>query len=368
MHIAIIGCGQLARMLALAGIPMGFKFSFIADQGKASDISCVDGLGDVVYWQSGLNVESLFGSRGKPDIITVEKEQIDSSLLIALDAHYFLHPNIDAVEQTKSRLKERLLLNKLNIPVAEYSLGKGIAAAAKQLGYPLVLKSLEEGYDGKNQWLIKSEDQLQSLLSEEKLDENTILCEKWIDFDRELSLIAVRSRKGKVSFYPLTENSHHNGILYRSIAPATDITPELETKAQSYLTRIMCNLDYVGVMAMECFATADDLIVNELAPRVHNSGHWTQLGANTCQFENHIRAISGLQIGSTASRGISGMVNLLGTASPPMDAIGETSSLYWYNKEPKPGRKLGHVNFVEDSRERLELHMQDFEREAFNRM
>ena len=368
MHIAIIGCGQLARMLALAGIPMGFKFSFIADQGKDTDTSCVDGLGVILYWQWGLKVERLFEATGRPDIITVEKEQIDSSLLKALDANYFLHPNIDAIEQTKNRFKERLLLTKLDIPVAEYSLGKAIALAATQLGYPLVLKSIDEGYDGKNQWLIKSADQLQALLSEQQFDENTILCEKWIDFDRELSLIAVRNRNGQILFYPLTENSHHNGILYRSIAPAVNVTPEQEQKAQSYLKRVMCDLDYVGVMAMECFATADDLIVNELAPRVHNSGHWTQLGSITCQFQNHLRAIAGLPLGITTSHGMSGMVNLLGTSHPPVDAIGKSSTLYWYNKKPKPGRKLGHVNFIEHSRERLKLNMQEFEEQISSRV
>ena len=132
MHIAIIGCGQLARMLALAGIPMGFKFSFIADQGKDTDTSCVDGLGVILNWQSGLNGERLFEATGRPDIITVEKEQIDSSLLQSLAANYFLHPNIDAIEQTKNRFKERLLLNKLNIPVAEYSLGKRNSAWSQE--------------------------------------------------------------------------------------------------------------------------------------------------------------------------------------------------------------------------------------------
>ena len=361
MHIAIIGCGQLARMLALAGIPMGLQFSFIADKGESTDTRCVDGLGTVVYWTPDASAESLFQQSGKPDIITVEKEQIDSHILQALNNSYAVYPNIDSIEMTKDRYKERCLLNRLEIPVAEYSFGEGVEAAASQLGYPLVLKSIAEGYDGKNQWVIKSPQQLQQLLASGALDESTILSEKWINFDRELSLIGVRGRDAQISFYPLIENVHRDGILCRSIAPAADLTPALVGKAQDYLARIMHSLDYVGVMAMECFATPDELIVNELAPRVHNSGHWTQLGSVTCQFENHLRAIAGLPLGSTRCHGVAGMLNLLGNARPPMDAIGDSSKLYWYNKESRPGRKQGHVNFLESSREQLHLNMQKFE-------
>jgi 5-(carboxyamino)imidazole ribonucleotide synthase len=367
MHVAIIGCGQLARMLALAGIPLGIKFSFICDTGRQSDTSCVNGLGVIVYWQAESCVESLYKTLDKPDIITVEKEQIDLKLLRELNHFCAIYPNIDAIEATKDRYKERCLLECLNIPVAPYSFGQSIEQAVTQLGYPLVFKSIDEGYDGKNQWQIKNAEQLQALIQLQQQHQQVLIAEQWIDFERELSLIAARNREGQIVFYPLIENIHHNGILYRSTVPAANMTAALQAQAESYLEKIMNKLDYIGVMAMECFATTQELIVNELAPRVHNSGHWTQLGSPTCQFENHLRAITGMTLGSTRSYGFAGMINLLGTSHPPSDAISSNSTLYWYNKKPRPGRKQGHVNFIDMSREALDQNMGQFEEKLLSR-
>ncbi|WP_101760062.1 5-(carboxyamino)imidazole ribonucleotide synthase [Oceanicoccus sp. KOV_DT_Chl] len=362
MHVAIIGCGQLARMLALAGIPLGIKFSFICDTGEHSDTVCVNGLGEIAYWQPESSVEALYTALGSPDLITVEKEQVELSLLRDLSKFSAVYPSIQAIETTKDRFKERCLLDSLDIPVAPYLFGHSIEEAVKQLGLPLVFKSIDEGYDGKNQWQVKTEDQLQRLIEDQSLHPQTLIAEQWINFERELSLVGVRDCNGQIAFYPLAENIHTQGILYRSIAPADKLTSALIATAEDYLQKIMNHLDYVGVMAMECFATESGLIVNELAPRVHNSGHWTQLGSPTCQFENHIRAITGIALGSTDNFGVTGMINLLGTAKPPVKSLGANSTLHWYNKEARPGRKQGHVNFFDKSRAQLIQHMDAFEK------
>ncbi len=359
MRVAIVGCGQLARMLALSGIPLGIKFSFIADQGPEMNIDCVAGLGLTVPWQAGDCVSELYQRLGQPDVVTVEKEQLDINLLKALSEYCEICPGVEAVEKTQNRLYERQLLDGLSIPVAEYCYGASVEKAARQLAYPFVLKSLDNGYDGKNQWLIKASEDLAAFNSIQQKPE--VLAEKWLQFERELSLIAGRNKEGAMVFYPLAENLHCDGILHSTIAPAPDISDPLLAQAQGYLTTIMNALDYVGVMAMECFVTSNGLIVNELAPRVHNSGHWTQAGSFTCQFENHLRAITGMELGSTQTYGAAGMVNLLGTSEPPIKAIGHCASLHWYNKEPRPGRKLGHVNFVEGSLDKVITHMTAFE-------
>jgi len=350
MRVAIVGCGQLARMLALSGIPLGIKFSFIADDGLLTNTDCVDGLGTIVPWQFGVDAGDLYQALEKPDVVTVEKEQVDIRLLQALEHYTLIRPGVSAIEQTQSRLAEKRLLERLGVSCADYYCGEDLGVAVAKLGYPFLLKSLSGGYDGKNQWLIDSDEALANYLKDRGDNSPEVLAEQWIHFQRELSLIAVRDAKGAISFYPLTENSHHHGILYRSIAPAENVSDQEISQAQCSLQKIMDSLDYVGVMAMECFSTDQGLLVNELAPRVHNSGHWTQTGGVTSQFENHIRAIAGMEPGSTGCSAVAaGMINLLGTTEPPFAAIGDRSTLHWYNKQPKPGRKQGHVNFVANS-------------------
>lgn len=348
MRVGIIGCGQLARMMALAGLPLGLKFSFVADGGTNTDLSCVEGLGIIVPWQPGQSIDALYQALGKPNVITVEKEQVDLDLVQQLEAYCSVRPSAASIAQCKSRIKEKQLLASLQIPSAPFTYQVDLTQSAATLGLPMVIKSLDEGYDGKNQWMVKDSDTLNSLAASDSLGDNfgDHLIEQWIPFDKEVSLIGVRGHDGDIYFYPLTENVHRKGILIRSTAPAKHISPKMEAAAQDYMRRLLEAEDYVGVLAMELFVVGDQLLVNELAPRVHNSGHWTQMGATTCQFENHIRAVAGLPLGATTLTSKTGMLNLLGVAVPPMKALSASSSLHWYNKATKPNRKLGHINFI----------------------
>lgn len=339
MHIGIIGCGQLSRMLALAGIPMGLKFSFIAD--PTEDSRCVEGLGTVVRRQPGEPAAELYDALGRPDRLTVEKEQVDVSLLQQLQAYCPVHPNPQAFAACQHRHREKQLLDSLDIPCAAYDYG--LPSAAK-IPLPVVVKSCREGYDGKNQWQLKSQQDIDAF-SDQAEEENYIV-EQWIAFDKEISQVSVRAANGEIGHYPLAENYHEQGILKQSIVPAPEISEPQASVAQDYIRRIMESLDYVGVMAMECFVVKDQLLVNELAPRVHNSGHWTQAGSVTCQFQNHLRAICELPLGSTRNFAITAMVNLIGTEKPPLHALTAQTSVHWYGKVVRPGRKLGHINIV----------------------
>lgn len=358
MRVGIIGCGQLARMLALAGIGMGMRFSFVNDNGSP-DTPCVEGLGKVVAWQPGDSAASLYDALGKPDCITVEKEQVDSELLQALAPLCRLSPNVESVEIIKDRRREKALVDSLQIPTARHVVGVTAKEAVAELGYAVVAKSCTEGYDGKNQWVIRNEADAAAFDAQENPAD--YIFEQFIPFEREVSLVGARNTAGDIVFYPLAENSHEKGILHRSVVPAPDLSGTLIEHANDSMRRIMEHLDYVGVLAIEMFVTPEGLLVNELAPRVHNSGHWSQHGADTCQFENHLRAICGMALGSTRVRGFAGMVNLLGCEFPPLETITANASLNWYGKSVRPGRKLGHVNFVSDDYAALLEDMQRFQ-------
>ncbi len=363
MRVGIVGCGQLARMLALVGIRLGVKFSFLADQGTKTDIRCVEGLGEVTYLDGDMDGETLYKKLLCPDVVTVEKEQVDLSLLTRLAEECDIAPPIKAIEACQHRHREKRLLDSLGIPNAAYEYAESKSEVRKsvaRLKKPVVIKSVDQGYDGKNQWVLRDESQLEHF--EADAPEGAYIVEKWIIFDKEVSLVAVRDARHQVAYYSPTENVHEKGILLHSMAPAVGVQPSLLKLAETYISSILEELDYVGVLAMECFVTKDKLYVNELAPRVHNSGHWTQGGARTCQFENHVRAITGLSLGSTLNHGYAGMINILGAKEPPVSSLSAKSTLHWYNKSSRPGRKLGHINFLDSSRQELELSMNQFQR------
>lgn len=357
MHVAVVGCGQLARMLALAGIGMGIRFSFINDNA-APDTACVDGLGNIVSWNPGESVSELYAALDGPDCITVEKEQVSSELLQGLAPLCPLRPNVESVEIIKDRRREKALVVELGIPTSKHVVGVPAHQAVTDLDFPVVAKSCTEGYDGKNQWVIRNAEDVAAFDRQE--DPANYIFEQFIPFDREVSLVAARNLRGEYLAYPLAENGHENGILHRTEVPAADVSDDMTERANRYMQSLMEHLDYVGVLAMELFVREDELLVNELAPRVHNSGHWSQLGADTCQFENHLRGILGMTLGSTRVRGYAGMVNLLGCEFPPLHTIGCSASLNWYGKSVRPGRKLGHVNFVSDDRDALRSAMSEF--------
>ncbi|WP_237059977.1 5-(carboxyamino)imidazole ribonucleotide synthase [Microbulbifer sediminum] len=349
-RVGIIGCGQLARMMAQEGQALGLEFAFVAlgTEGTA----CVQDLGNVVRHEKGTDAATLFRALGSPEVITTEREDVPLDLLRALEPFCPVYPRPDAVAKTQHRLREKLSLLESGIPVAPFIPAENyheVSAAIRYLGYPAFIKACESGYDGKNQWRIDGPAQLERLRPE--LGTLPYVVEKGMPFTREVSIIGVRSASGETRTYPLTENQHVNGTLLLSRAPALPRDGEQLDIAQRYLQTLLQDWDYVGVLAMECFVTPSGILVNELAPRVHNSGHWTLGGAATSQFANHLRAILDMPLGDTGGSRPVAMVNMLGVDTVPDTA---NEGVWVYGKTRKPGRKLGHVLLLDDHGERLE--------------
>jgi 5-(carboxyamino)imidazole ribonucleotide synthase len=222
-----------------------------------------------------------------------------------------------------------------------------IREAVERIGFPAVLKTRRFGYDGKGQAVIRNRDEIAGAWV--KVGGVPSIAESFVKFSRELSIISVRSVSGETAFYPLVENHHSEGILRFSLAPAPNISPETQSAAEALAKRMMDELGYVGVLAIELFETESGLVANEMAPRVHNTGHWTIEGADTSQFENHLRAIAGMPLGSTEMGGAAGMVNVIGT-EPNVERLRSISDVHvhMYGKSPKPRRKLGHITVTAD--------------------
>jgi len=364
LHIAIIGSGQLAQMMAQSGRPMGFTFSFLAEQ--SDDIACVQGLGDTII-RTDQTPQALFIALGKPDVITVEKEHVDIELLAALSKLTHVAPNTRALEAFKNRHSEKAFLQQNHIPIADYAVVTDKASleqAIQTLQKPIFVKTQEEGYDGYNQFKITKENQ--HTIADDITFPGAWVAESFVAFDREISFLAARNTKGDMTFYPCVENEHHNGTLIKSIAPAPNLPDAINQEGQAYLQRICETLDYIGLVCMECFLVGDKLIINEIAPRVHNSGHWTLKGVPTSQFENHIRAISGLALGSTQQTSPCGMLNLLGVTVTASDVTTPTNFLTLYGKAIKPKRKLGHITVMAQSEADIKTELTRLHHIAYN--
>ena len=317
MIVGVIGGGQLGRMLALAGIPLGLSFRFLdpAPDAPAGEVG-----------------ELLVGAYDDPELldrladgaaaVTYEFENVPVEAARRVGAV----PDAAALEAAQDRLVEKQLFRRLGIPTVRID--------DEVETFPALLKTRRLGYDGKGQRLVETRP-------------GTVpghVLEERVEFERELSLLAVRGRDGDTRFWPLVENVHDDGILRTSRAPARD-APQAE--AEDYGARLLDELGYVGVLALELFDLGSTLLANELAPRVHNTGHWTIEGSATSQFENHLRAVLGLPLGSTESRA-SFMANLIGSVPPAADVLRIPGAhLHLYGKEPRPGRKLGHVTLVD---------------------
>lgn len=353
MRIAIIGCGQLARMLALEGWRMGLRFSFLAEPNENTD--CVNGLGQIIRLNDRLCGEALFNALGKPDVVTVEREHVDTNLLKLLMSFCKLYPSVNGIEISQHRGREKDFLNQLGVSTAPYELAHSegmLRAAVNHLGFPVLIKTCDEGYDGKGQWKIESSLQLSTFVVEVGFEKQLVV-EKLIEFEKEVSMISARSPSGDCVFYPVTENIHRDGILLSSIAPAELSFPALSQQAIETAQCVLSALDYVGVLAIEFFVLRDRLLVNELAPRVHNSGHWTQVGGLCSQFENHLRSITGVTLGTTTTEASVGMINILGQKVDESLALVDNMQVHDYNKACYPNRKMGHVNIL--STDRLQL-------------
>jgi 5-(carboxyamino)imidazole ribonucleotide synthase len=346
-RVGIVGGGQLGRMLALAGYPLGIDCTLLdtsADAPGAQVAAHVLGeLGDAA---------ALGRLADGVDVVTLEIENVAVEPLQALAGRIDVFPPPSAVAAAQDRLAEKTLFRSLGIPTAEFVTIDSAAdvEAAERLGWPLIVKTRRLGYDGRGQRLVKSRAELAAAWSE--LGSVPSIAEAFVKFAREVSLIAVQGANGERAFYPLAENVHRDGILASTIAPYDDA--RLQAQAETWLTAIMSRLDYRGVLTVEFFHTDKGLVANEMAPRVHNSGHWTIEGAETSQFENHLRAVLGWPLGSAQARGHSAMLNLLGRL-PPREAVLTIpgAHLHDYGKSPRHKRKVGHCTLVDSDRIRL---------------
>lgn len=340
MRIGVLGGGQLGRMLALAGYPLGVRFRHL---GSAQDTSA----GEVAEQVTAAfeDLDALIRFADGLDVITYESENVPVEAARFLADYCRVQPPLPALETSQDRLNEKLAFGELGIPTAPYAAVDSfeqLAEAAVRTGYPAVLKTRRMGYDGKGQFVLRRTEELQ--MACDRLGASGLILEGLVPFDRELSIIGVRGKTGETLFYPLIENQHADGILRASYAPAPDTNADLQSIAEDYATRLLDSLDYIGVLAIELFQVGPQLIANEMAPRVHNSGHWTIEGAQTSQFENHVRAILGYPLGNTSPLGHSVMINLIGVMPPAAHMLEfPDAHLHLYGKTARAGRKLGHI-------------------------
>lgn len=348
MRVGIVGGGQLGRMLALAGHPLGITCISL-DPAANSPAGQVSHAIVGAYDDEG----ALAALAAASDVATYEFENVPVQTARFLAERLPVYPPPEALEASQDRLAEKVLFDEVGIPTARaeaVASVKELDRASRRVGLPAVLKTRRFGYDGKGQVVVRDVDQLVSAWR--SIDEAPAMLEAFIGFDRELSIVGVRGRGGETAFYPLVENHHDEGILRMTVAPAPDLARELQEDAEAIGRAVMDRLGYVGVLAIELFQVGTELLANEMAPRVHNSGHWTVEGAATSQFENHLRAVCGLPIGPTTARSLACMVNVIGS-EPGLEELLRIPGVHVhrYGKVPRPGRKLGHVTILaEDTR------------------
>ncbi|MHB8254613.1 MAG: 5-(carboxyamino)imidazole ribonucleotide synthase [Acidiferrobacter sp.] len=337
MIVGIIGGGQLARMLALASHPLGVRCLFLDPAPDA----CARSVGELVLgdYDDPMLLDQI---AQRAQVVTYEFENVPAASLQYLSARLAVHPAAQALHLARDRWHEKQLFAELGIPApcsVAVDSQADLERAVATIGVPAVLKTRTLGYDGKGQWVLrKPEDRVDAFTA---LGGTPLILEDFVPFDRELSVIAVRGLGGETHFYPVNENIHQDGVLVQSISRPEDSMTKL---AEDYVRRLLDRLEYVGVLALELFQKGDELLANEMAPRVHNSGHWTIEGAETSQFENHMRAIVGLPLGSTAPVGHAGMVNFVGTLPDIAQVLSVPGAhMHIYGKEARPGRKLGHA-------------------------
>ena len=368
MTIGILGGGQLGYMLALAGYPLGLHFRFLDPSPEAP------------VGRIATRITAQFNDRSALkkfaaglELVTYEFENVPVEAVRFLAEHVPVFPPPAALEAAQDRLNEKRLFQKLGIATTEFAEvadHEALDGAVKQIGLPAILKTCRMGYDGKGQWILRSAEDLSRAKSElpaatapeagkreatELAPQSTpFLLERLVPFTRELSVLAVRGRTGETAVYPLVENHHRAGILRLSLAPAPQINRAVQLAAEDAARRVFDALQYVGVLAIEFFEHEGRLLANEMAPRVHNSGHWTIEGAVTSQFENHLRAVAGLPLGSTHAIGCSAMLNLIGDVPDSAEVLTvRDAHLHLYGKSARAGRKLGHVTLRASSPEQL---------------
>ena len=341
MTIGVLGGGQLGRMIALSGYPLGLRFRFLDPVDKA----CVDLLAPRVRgaWDDS---DALARFADGLDVVTYEFENVPVETVRGIEAlGVAVLPGARALEVSQDRVAEKQFLNAQGVATAPFAAVDSEAAlheAVARLGLPAVLKTRRGGYDGKGQIVLRTNEDVAGAWAE--LGSVPLILEGFVAFERELSIVAARDRAGNVACYPLVQNVHREGILRLTFAPAPGVGPALQERAERWVRAVLDALGYVGVIAIELFERDGELVANEMAPRVHNSGHWSIDGAVTSQFELHVRAVSGLPLGSTAPQGVSLMVNVIGTLPDAARVASvEGAHVHLYDKEPRAGRKIGHV-------------------------
>jgi len=343
--IGILGGGQLARMLALAGAPLGIRFLVVdsaqdACAGQVAPLLSAD-------WR---DFDALRGFAARISVATFDFENVPADTATWLAERVGVFPNPRALATTQDRLVEKTLFRELGIDTPSFAVVdtlEDLKRALETIGYPAVLKTRRLGYDGKGQFRLRSSDDIEPAW--EAIGGVPLILEAWIAFDREVSVVAVRGRNGEFRTYPLVQNWHSQGILAATLAPAPDAEALVEP-AVRHARSIADRLDYVGTFALELFVKDGRLLGNEMAPRVHNSGHWTIEGAPCSQFENHVRAVLGMPLGDTSALGLSVMLNWIGEL-PDAQPILREPRAHWhdYGKAPRDGRKVGHATLRADS-------------------
>ncbi|KFA99782.1 5-(carboxyamino)imidazole ribonucleotide synthase [Vibrio sp. ER1A] len=348
-HVLVLGAGQLARMMSLAGAPLNIKIS-------AFDVRSENIVHPLTLEVLGQGLQQAIS---QADVITAEFEHIPLDVLATCEASGKFLPSTEAIKAGGDRRIEKALLDNAGVKNATYAViteRSDLDTAIATVGLPMVLKSALGGYDGKGQWRLKTLENIEQIWTEmaqciADSDNQAIVAEEFVPFQREVSLVGARNQHGDIAIYPLAENVHTDGVL--TLSTAID-EPELQAQAAQMFTAVAESLEYVGVLALEFFDVNGQLLVNEIAPRVHNSGHWTQQGADTCQFENHLRAVCDMPLGSTEAVRATSMVNILGEDSVP-DAVYALAGchVHWYGKEKRAGRKMGHINVSAASQREL---------------
>ncbi len=347
--VGILGGGQLARMMALSGAPLGLRFRVLDNVADA----CAGQFAPMVVGDY-TDEAALAEFASHVDVATFDFENVPAESAKWLCERVPVFPNPRALAVAQDRLAEKTLFRELGIPVpdfADIATRAALDAAVARLGTPCILKTRRLGYDGKGQFRIKSAADIDAAWEALGAQASTVglILEGFVHFQRELSVVAVRGRDGEFRAWPLTENWHVDGVLSASLAPAA-VDAAMQDTALDYARKLAEALDYVGVFALELFCRDGELLANELAPRVHNSGHWTIEGSETSQFQNHLRAVLGLPLGDTRMVGLACMLNWIG-AMPDANAVLREAGGHWhdYGKSPRAGRKVGHATLRADS-------------------
>lgn len=344
MRIGVLGGGQLGRMLGLAGIPLGLNFRYF-DSSPASPAVAA---GELICGRYD-DPDALSGFAAGCDVITYEFENVPVQALNHLQTAAPVRPGRRALEVSQDRVHEKTFFAEAGVEAGEWRKADSLEelkSAVSELG-DCIIKTRRMGYDGKGQ--IRISDAANCAKAWEMSSSGGLIVEKLVPFDRELSQVAVRGVDGEIRFWPLVENVHQGGILHKTTAPAANVERAMQVHAESMLASILERLDYVGVLTVEFFEVEGKLLANEMAPRVHNSGHWTIEGCVTSQFENHVRAIAGLPLGSAEARFASVMINCIGSMPPAESVLRHDGvHLHDYGKSAREGRKVGHITVCDE--------------------